>query len=271
MSQSPMKIRLEEPQMEPASTGDRYAAFVEQLGLEGDYLPSRDDQSWRELESLRGVVPDRNEDEIPEEPANIDYVVEPDDFPEPHSTGPGLKGTIFAFCAVTMIGLAIVAFTAPGLLTPGFWRLQRAAANSIAQLLAPSTASVHAPAMMQASATPPPVAPAPSAVASPAPPPQPEAAPAINPDLSATPTTDAAPAESVQAAAPKPVPRPVLSTAPRAKAAPPVLRTAARDKPVRGNAMRNKVADRDTGGFHAMVVGQDGTLEYRYFPSNPSR
>ena len=78
------------------------------------------------------------------------------------------------------------------------------------------------------------------------------------PDTDATPNADAAP-----------TPTPAPAATQEANRIPDIAPTP-RPQPAMRFAKREKADDRDTGGFYAMVIGTDGTREYRYFPSKPS-
>ena len=255
-----MEMKAGEELAELDEPGGRYAALADQLTQESGYLPPQGDQSWRELEALR-IVP-AYEKLGAGETANDDPM-EQEQNPESDSPGRGLKGVMFVLLMVPVIAFAIVALTSPGILPAVFlhahWGGARAAANSPA---APASA-VHVP------------SPVPAPVAERAPPPRPLPAPTIRPSLN--------PAAVANAPAPVPAPpverepmrqsqsaratSPNLNTAPATNATP-----AAAPKPSHRPAMRAvKHDNRGTSGFYAMVAEPDGTLEYRYFSSKPSR
>jgi hypothetical protein len=246
---------------------DPYEALTEQ---ENGYLPSQDNQSWREQEAMGFTV--SHEDSFADSPADIadEEPIEQEQILEPVSSGRGLKGVMFALLMVPVLAFAIAAFTAPAILTADFWRAHWDAASSMAKPASapantlasapPVSASVPAPVVQRA----PPPARAPAAVAERAPPPAP--APPANPDLNTAPAASPAPdtnAVPVIDARANTDTTPEAAPTPTARPATPPLST----RP----AVRAKADDRDTGGFYAMVAGPSGTLEYRYFPSNPTR
>jgi hypothetical protein len=235
------------------------AVPVDQFWLDSGYLPPQNDQSWREQEAMGFTV--SHEDSFSDSPAEI-----ADEEPlyevqalEPESPGRGLKGVMLALFMVPVMAFAIAAFSAPGILKADFWRAHWDAASSLLKPAAAPVVAVREP------------APAPLATQAPA---KPQPALAAAPALNTAPTADAVPvinaaSDATPNANAVPVPPPVPTAAPGANAIPDIAPTP-RPQPVMRSAKRDKAADHDTGGFYAMVIGTDGTREYRYFPSKPS-
>jgi len=243
MTQDRPEIKADTEPMDSRAAQDRFEELADKIRQQG-YLPPQGDQSWREREAMRRAAYDRGytpppqsdqswresealrfvplRDESAEAAASKDIEL-PEPLAKPASAKVGSAGIIFAFFLVVAIGVIIVAFTAPEMLTAQFWR---------------GTAATQSP----APAPPPAMAPAKNAPpAEPAPPPPSMPAPARVPDLPA-------PALNV---APPGAAKPEPTAPPPARAA----RPAARD---------------ETGGFYAKVPGPDGTLEYKFFPSEGS-
>jgi hypothetical protein len=224
------------------------AAPADQFWLDGGYLPSQNDQSWREQEAMGFSV--SHEDGFAVLPAEIadEEPIQQEQILEPENTGRGLKGVMFALFMVPVIAFVIVAFTAPGILKPDFWRAHWDAANSLLKPASTPAIAARTPVPTPLAAKAPPK-PQPTLAAAPDLNTAPVAAPVIN---AATPNANAAP------------------TAAQAANMIPDIAPTPRSQPTVRPAKHNTADDRDTGGFYAMVIGTDGTREYRYFPAKPS-
>ena len=258
---------VEQPE-DLASAEDRDAALADRLLQESGYLPSQDDQSWREQAALH-IAPGLERDGT-DEPADWDSV-EPQPMAETHPERSGRGGVLVAFLMIAVIVPVIAALTFPDILTAGFWRAQRSTAHGASapppSVATPLRAALPEPA---SSRLPPP------AQATPAAPPRP--APEAAPADTNVPIIDAR----------KPAPRSLSPHAPEhemaqedrtggfyAKVPGPdgVLRSQyfPADPSARPTAAENAGKDRDAGGFYAMVAAPDGTLRYKYFSSKPSQ
>ena len=264
-------------------------------GEDSGYLPSRDDQSWRELEAL-GFAATHDEDAA-EITAEQDGELQEDD-PESDSTsdsiGRGEESVMLLMVAVA--ALVTVALAFPGMLTADFWRAHRAASPAKPASAPARVANVPAPPMERL--TPPQTAPAngPGFNNEPAANAMPEARPdtrAAEPDERGGPKTMVigrdgtvnyvdAPSGSKAGLAPAargdrgtggvyamaPGPDGVLRYQYFPSRPEPGARPAAR-APSRDDGEDND--DEDSGGVYAMAPGPDGKLEYQYFPPEPSR
>ena len=232
-------MKADEQQAESHTARDAFDVLADQFRQDGGYLPPQGDQSWREREAL-GIVA-AYEDSTADATADEDSIQQ-EYARDSDSIGRGHAGMVFALFVVAVIAVVIVAFASPGILTAGFWRAHWSAANLTAKSAVAPASVADAP------------APAPAPLAQRAAPPQSQPALAqptlaASPGLNTTPVANAAPdTNTMPEAAPKPSLRPAV---------PPTRRDAA--------------GDHGTGGFYAMVAGPDGTLEYKYFPSKPSR
>jgi hypothetical protein len=202
---------------------------------ESEYLPSRDDQSWRELEALR-IAAALNESivEMPaDEPADQEFDQQ-EDIPEPGATSRGQGGILFLMAAVA--ALVIVALAFPDIVTSGFWSAPRAA-------LAANPASAPA-----------------RAANIPAPPLQRLTPPADNPGLTTKPAANAMPLAA-------PDRRPAARMSGTMVISPDGAVKYENAGPPKRAPVRHAAGDRGAGGFYAKVPGPDGVLRYRYFPS----
>ena len=256
------------PVEQPAeAVHEDYAALADQFLQENQYLPPRDDQSWREQAALRiSGRPEQQDDEIDMDDA-LDMVPVREDANSATDFASGRKGRVLVPLLMAMIIVPTVAvLTAPDILTPGFWRGHRSAEHSPTPPAAPpihlaNTAAPLRPSL--AKAPPPPV-----------------------------------PAKEKQDLTAKVAAVPPAKTPPIPKAQP-GSRTAEVDRQDTSGAGRfrslvigpdgalryeyfssepavkgggQKQAQDDSGnGFYAMVPDADGTLRYKYFPSKPSR
>ena len=268
MNQGRIKMKAVEQPQDLTSAEDRHAALADRLLQESGYLPSQDDQSWRERAALR-IAPGFERDGIGElaewgavEP---ELIVEPD----PESRGRG--GFLVAFFMIVVIVPVIAALTFPDILTAGFWRAQSSATH-----VARATPSVAASSLRAALREP--TSAPPAQVAPPSRPEQlPQKIPKTVPDESGVRIIDAR----------KPPQPPAAREASRntaednqaggfyAKVAGPdgALRSQYFPAEPTARTARHESAgkDRDASGFYAMVAGPDGTLRYKYFSSKPSQ
>ena len=227
MTQRRIKMKSVEQPAESDVALDHNAALADQFLQDNDYLPDRGDQSWRERAALR-IAPGYESDAGDDEP---DVMPDPEDRisgSDVHGRSGG--GILAAFFAMAIAIPAIVVFTAPDILTAGFWSVHRAAPKAVAEPAAPlaRTAAISAPLRPSlARATPPPPA---------------SQAAVMNQDV------------SKKRAASVP---PQAGRAPKARAAVPAAEPARAD-------------DGDAGKFRTLVVGTDGSMKYEYFPSQPS-
>ena len=229
---------------EPAELGSvGFDALDAPAGLDSGYLPSRGDQSWREMEALR-ITPAHAGDDA-DGAADQDLDRE-DDVLEPESSGRGQGGVIFLMVAAA--ALVIAALALPDILTSGFWR-----AHGVASIAKPAAgparvANIPAPPLLR---LPPP-------------------APASDPGLNTVPAANAMPEAA-------PTPRPDTRASGRddrvARGSGTMVigadgtvkyENGSKPAPARRASQRH---DRDAGGFYAMAPGPDGVLRYQYFPS----
>jgi len=215
--------------------------LVDQFLQESDYLPNRDDQSWREQAALRIAAGYEERDEI-EAPATIPT---PDDrLSESSFDGRSGKGALLAalFVSAILIPGAVI-LTAPEILTADFWREDRVAANPPSKPAPPvRTANVPSPVIpMEA-------------------PPQPSKV--IAEDSRATRTAKATPRQT-------PPLRPADS-ARNLNAASSVNAQPERASPPKQQPATRMANREKAGGFGSFVLGPDGRMQYRYFPTASS-
>ena len=211
---------------------------------ENEYLPSRDDQSWRELEALR-IAAALNES-IAEMPADepVDEPMDQDldrqeDVLEPAGRGQG--GILFLMAAVAALAVAAISF--PNLLTAGFWNAPRAARAATPAGAPPRAANVPA-----------------RAANDPAPELQRLVPPANDPGLNAKPAANAMPEAATDQ-------RPAARKSGTMVISPDGTVKYENAGPAKRASARHAAKDRGAGGFYAKVPGPDGTLRYQYFPS----
>jgi hypothetical protein len=216
-------------------------------GLDSGYLPSRDDQSWREMEALR--IAFAYDEDTADRAADQDLDPQ-DDVLEPESTGRGQGGVIFLMVAAA--ALVIAALALPDILTSDFWRAHGVAATAKPAAEPARVANIPAPPLERL------------------PPPQSQFAPASGPDLNTAPAANAMP-EAV------PTPRPVLRASEgddrvARRSGTMVIspdgtvkyENGSKPAPAKRASQRQ---DRGAGGIYAMAPGPDGVLRYQYFPS----
>jgi hypothetical protein len=243
MAQGRTARKVDEELAELGSAG--FDALAAPVGLDNWYLPSRDDQSWREMEALR--IAFAYDEDTADRTADQDLDPQ-DDVLEPESTGRGQGGVIFLMVAAA--ALVIAALALPDILTSDFWRAHGVTANPAAEPA--RVANILAPPLVRL------------------PPPQSQIAPASDPDLKTAPAANAMP-EAV------PTPRPdtrapgrdnrvarrsgtmVISPDGTVK-----YENGSKPAPAKRASQRQ---DRGTGGIYAKVPGPDGVLRYQYFPS----
>lgn len=237
MKQVRIKMKAVAQPAESEAAPDRYAELAAQVWEENSYLPSQDDQSWREQAALR-IAAGYEEPEDDMAPDIIPVREEDGRLPGADPGGKGRGGILVALFMIAVIVPIVAVLTAPDILTIGFWRGHRAA---------PTTAAKPAGSFQTASAS----QPTSRGVGAPMPRSEP-AAPTAMPQLKLS--TDTGRSEGRQSVAQEasetahtPTPRPAT-------------RMAERDAPDDGNADK----------FRTLVVGTDGTLKYEYFPSRPS-
>ena len=280
-------------QPESQSFDERHGALADQFLQDNGYLPSQDDQSWRERAAL-GIVTRREED-IADDSPDMDFV--PEDHGSAREAARSGRGGVFAALFMVLVMVPVVAaLTFPNILMPGFWRAHAPDAGPGTVAPSPPTQLVDAPSSLRASLDA--HAPQPSPKESAAPLeqrlPSSSGPPAKANSDSEKPLTIDATGATAAAAAPGPTPRPVPETGQRhnldsehdtggfyAKAMGPdgVLRyqyfssePSQQPTPGPSNRAEADVSNRQTGrGFYAMVARPDGTLQYRYFSSQPSR
>jgi hypothetical protein len=257
----------------PAESWDLFVSQSDQF--DSGYLPSQDDQSWREREALRiatyensGHLPLQGDQSWREREAlrltgisdttAVDPMAELDfgqqaPLPATPATGRGTGGVIAVLAA--MVGVIILVLAVPGIVTPAYWRGMAAR---------PAPAPAGAPAS---------VAKAPAH-------PAPVGAPTV--DAKSPTTSELAPRPDMRASVPdqanprgadgskamvigrdgtvkyENTPANIPSRAKRA------ARPASR---ARGKADARETAAGDAGGFYAKVAQPDGTLKDVYFPS----
>ena len=231
MAEEAVGMKTQMQPVEPRPADDPFAEGAEQFWHDNGYLPPQDDQSWREQDAHRIVT--AGQAVSSDEPASAEPAGHEPAAPTEVS-GFGRVETFFALFTVTAIAIFIVALTAPNILSASFWRAEGPANPRAAPASPPERlAAIPAPVL---EGVPEPRSPPPRTA---------------RPDLKETP--------GVKAEAPR-------SAAPETVSAPPARELAPRPAP-RAQA-REKTRDR-ASGFYARVPQPDGTLGYRYFPSDP--
>jgi hypothetical protein len=216
--------------------------FVDQFLQESDYLPVQGDQSWREQAALH-IAAGYDEGDETETPSTIptraDRLAESN-----FDGGTNWRALLVAFFAVAILIPAALIFTAPDILTADFWRANRGAANPASEPAPPvRTATVPAPVIAKQ----PPQGPSKFIAQDSKNPPTAKATPPQTPPLR--------PADSA-----RDLKAETAANAPPERAAPP------KQQPAERTANR----DGGTGGFGSFVLGPDGRLQYRYFPTATS-
>jgi hypothetical protein len=223
MAQGRAARKLDE---EPAPV--HFGTLAAPPGPDGGYLPSRDDQSWRELEALRIATA------FDEDPSDITADQEFDqqeDVPEPDSTSRGQGGILFLMAAMAALVIVALAF-------PDMADLRRAP-RAVSAAAAPARAAnipASAPALKRLT------------------PPVPANDPVLNPGLN----TEPAASERDDRGA---VRSGTMVISPDGKV------KYENGGPFKRASVRHDADDRGTDGFYAKVPGPDGTLRYQYFPS----
>ena len=214
------------------------------------YLPSRDDQSWRELEALVIAAGHEESAELTAdqdgEPQDHDPEIDEYD-PEPESTGRGLGSVMLLMAAVA--ALVVVALAFPDMLTAGFWRAHREASPAKPASAPARVANVPDPAPPLERLRPP----------------APANGPGVNPGLNSEPAANAMPEAA---------PRPAAPASGRDEGGGSKTMVIGRNGSVKYVDAGSKAGlapaapdDRGTGGVYAMAPGPDGVLRYQYFPS----
>lgn len=255
MTQKRIKMKSVAP---PAETQDRSAVLVEQFLQDNDYLPARGDQSWREQAALRIAASYEQTDEV-HAPDVLSAQDERNARPELGGRGGG--GVVVAFLAAAIVVPAIAVLSAPDILTADFWSAHRASPKAMAR---PGAAMARMPdnaTHLRAS------------LAKIAPAPNPALAKGADRDLGLRPATNSPP----QAARPVMEPHDKTEGGDAGKFRTLVVGT---DGSMTYEYFSPRpsapMARREAGGivakgFYAMVPDQNGTLQYKYFPSKPVR
>ena len=174
-----------------------------------------------------GIAPGQDSDGDFED-ENMDFAPRAEDV-EPEVPGQGRGGLLVALTLAAILVPGIVSLTFPATLTAGFWRARQ---TTVPQAQSPVAGVPKITAPFHAS------------LQDQTPRPSPMAAPPAEPDTQSQPP---APAEPGSVASP---------------AANPVAKDKASVTRARGNTGND-----DGGGFYAKVMGPDGRLHARYFPS----